>query len=128
MNAKEIQLSVSRLYRPADTHLGIEADFLSDWNMVYWTSEIRRVSLAKVVDKCVLVCSTAIDQPIEEFTRQGPYRFYFDKAYNPSTKEFEALPSEAERIGSSSKGKGGGKGAASKGASSKSSQTTLVSH
>ena len=124
INAKDIQISVSRLYRPADTHLGKEAEFNSEWNMVYWTSEIRQVSLAKIVDKCVLICSTAIDQTIEEFNRQGPYRFYFNKAYNPTTKEFEALPSEAERIGSSSEGKD--KHSVVKEDSSKFSQTTLV--
>ena len=128
MDPKEIQLTVNRLYRPADTHLGKEAEYRNDWNMLYWTTESRTVPLAKVVDKCVLVCSTAIDEPIEEFVNKGPYRFYFNKAYNPATKEFEALPSEAERIGSSSKGKGkGGKGAASKSVSNKPAQVNLVS-
>lgn len=124
-----MQLTVSRLYRPGDTHLGREAAFRNDWNLVYWTNETRLVPLAKVVDKCVLVCSTAIDQPIEEFVNEGPYRFYFNKAYNPSSKEFEPLPSEAERIGSSfaSKGKGKGGKATSK-SFNKPTQTTLVSY
>ena len=122
-------MTVSRLYRPGDTHLGKEAAFRNDWNLVYWTNETRLVPPAKVVDKCVLVCSTAIDQPIEEFIEQGPYRFYFNKSYNPATKEFEPLPSEAERIGSSFASKGKGKGGKTTTAKSinKAGQTTLVS-
>ena len=107
MNAGEVCLKVKRIYRPGDTHLGRDAGFRSDWNLVYWSDEIHKLELNNVVDKCVLVCSTAIDEPIEEFVRNGPNRMYFNKAYNPSEREFEPPPVEAERIGSSSKGKGG---------------------
>lgn len=114
-----------RLYRPGDTHLGREGAFRSDWSLVYWSQEERNITLSKVVDKCVLVCSTAIDQPIHEFVKAGPNRFYFDKMYVPNAEKpeeaFVPLPDAAERVGAvlSSKGKGG-KSLASK--SSKSAQ------
>jgi hypothetical protein len=78
--------------------------------VVYWSDEIHKLKLNKVVVKCVLVCSAAIDEPIEEFVRNGHNRMYptvSNKAYNPAEREFEPPPVEAERIGSNSKGKGG---------------------
>jgi DNA (cytosine-5)-methyltransferase 1 len=107
LNAREVFLKVKRVYRPADTHLGRDACFRSDWNVVYWSDEIHKLKLNKVVVKCVLVYSAAIDEPIEEFVRNEPNRMYSNKAYNPAEREFEPPPVEAERIGSSPKGKGG---------------------
>lgn len=98
---------MKRLYRPSDTHLGKEAGFKADWNMVYWSDEIHKLELTKVVDKCVLACATALSEPLEEYIKTGPCRFYFNKSYNPADKTFEPPPVEAERIGSRSKGKGG---------------------
>jgi len=60
--------------------------------MLYWTNEWRTVLLAKVVDKCVFVCSTAINRVMsEDFVRKGLFRFYSKKSYNLATKELEAL-------------------------------------
>ena len=84
MNAREVFLKVKRIYRPADTHLGRDACFRSDWNVVYWSDEIHKLKLNKVVVKCVLVCSAAIDEPIEEFVRNGPNRMYPIK---PTTRQ-----------------------------------------
>ena len=84
MNAREVFLKVKRIYRPADTHLGRDACFRSDWNVVYWSDEIHKLKLNKVVVKCVLVCSAAIDEPIEEFVRNGPNRMY---PIRPTTRQ-----------------------------------------
>ena len=137
MPPQEVQLTVVRLYRPGDTHLGKEGAFRSDWNQVYWSQEERHVTLAKVVDKCVLVCSSALDLPVRQFVRAGPNRFYFDKMYVPSAvlagkpeEAFVPLPDAAERIGAalSSKGgsKSGGKGLANKSAKPAQSQPSAV--
>ena len=99
MSADDVRLRLVKLYRPGNTHFGVEGAFRGDWNLVYWSSEIVTVELSRAVSKCVLVCSTAIDEPIEEFVRKGPNRFYFNKTYNAATKSFEELPPEAESVG-----------------------------
>ena len=114
LSPQEVQLTLVRMYRPSDTHLGKEGAFRSDWNYVYWSQDERHIPLAKVVDKCVLVCSSALDMPVREFVKTGPNRFYFDKMYVPSSETTEEpfivpLPDAAKRIGaalSSNSGKG----------------------
>ena len=125
LSPQEVQLTLVRMYRPSDTHLGKEGAFRSDWNYVYWSQDERHIPLAKVVDKCVLVCSSALDMPVREFVKTGPNRFYFDKMYVPSSEKpeesFVPLPDAAERIGAALSSKSGkGKGGANK--SSKAAQ------
>ena len=110
LSPTEVRLKVVKMYRPGNTHLGAEAAFRSDWNMVYWSNEKVGVELAKVCGKCVLVNSAALDVPLEQFINQGPLRFYFNKCYNAETKEFEAVPCDAEHIGGRKKSKGKSKG------------------
>ncbi len=102
-----MQLTVSSLYRPADTHLGKEAEYLKDWNMLYWTKELQIVQspLQKSFTNASLSAARLLMNQSKSLSAKGP---------QSDDQEFEALPSETERISSNSKGKGkGGKGAAS---------------
>ena len=93
LNAKEVALKVKRIYRPADTNLGSEACLRSDCNLVFWSDELHTVELEKIVGKCVLVCDTTGEKPIEvQLTRSEPARMYFKEAYNPTKRAFESLP------------------------------------
>ena len=91
---------MKRIYRPGDTHLAYETELRSEWNLVYWSNEVHKLELARVVDKCVVVCSKAIEGHIDEFIQGGPFRMYFNEAYNAEKLEFEPTPTDAEQIGS----------------------------
>lgn len=68
------------------------------------------VRFSEVAGKCYLIYSENLDKSLQEWSSEGPYRFYFTQAYNASEKTFDEPSYQASSIGKVGKGKGKGKG------------------
>lgn len=55
--------------------------------------------------KCYLAFGDNIES-ISEWTKSGPFRFYFSEKYNPSNYNHEEVPMQARKLGTLGKGKG----------------------
>ncbi|XP_014605619.1 PREDICTED: DNA (cytosine-5)-methyltransferase PliMCI-like [Polistes canadensis] len=117
--SSDIWIKVNKLYRPENTHKGLNLMHQVDLNMLYWSDEVCNVKFSEVTGKCYLAYSENLDQPLEEWSMGGPYRFYFTQAYNASEKTFDEPSPQACNIGKSSKGKGKGKGTKSENSETK---------
>ncbi|GLH01282.1 DNA (Cytosine-5)-methyltransferase PliMCI [Gryllus bimaculatus] len=106
----DIYLRVKKFYRPEDTHKGASLSYQADLNMLYWSDEEVDIILPDVVGTCYVVYGENIDEPIIEWTKRGPNRFYFNQAYNSMKQSFGEPPVQASLLGSQGKGKGKGKG------------------
>ncbi|XP_076670133.1 DNA methyltransferase 1a [Andrena cerasifolii] len=102
----DINIKINKLYRPEDTHRESTLMEQTDLNMVYWTDEVCTVKFTQVAGKCYLTYSENLNQPVDEWAAAGPYRFYFNEAYNVQEKTFDEPPYRAISIGKSDKGKG----------------------
>jgi len=109
---KEILLRVRKFYRPENTHKGLIGTVTSDLNMLYWCEEEAKLGFDYIEGKCYV---TYVDEPdinVDEYTREGPHRFYFRESYHAESEEFDLPPNKARQelsAGKSSKGKGKGK-------------------
>ncbi|PBC27578.1 DNA (cytosine-5)-methyltransferase PliMCI [Apis cerana cerana] len=102
----DINIMVNKLYRPENTHRSSTLMEQADLNMVYWSNEVCNIKFIKVVGKCYLAYSENLNQSIEEWIAAGPYRFYFNEAYNVQEKTFDEPPYHAISIGKCGKSKG----------------------
>ncbi|XP_012254092.2 DNA (cytosine-5)-methyltransferase 1-like isoform X2 [Athalia rosae] len=110
VSSDEIWITVTKLYRPENTHKLQQSVEQADLNMLYWSREVRDLNFQKVVGKCYLMYSENLEQSIEEWSNSGANRFYFSQSYNIDEKNFEEPPPHTITIGKQSKGKGKGKG------------------
>lgn len=51
--------------------------------------------------KCFVTYENNLDIDVVEWSAKGPYRFYFNEAYDPNTLTFIEPPSVAKEIGNS---------------------------
>ena len=66
--------------RPEDTHKGKQASYQADLNLVYYSFEEAKVSLADICGKCEVIYSEEVldsRSKLDEYFRSGPDRFYF---------------------------------------------------
>lgn len=73
---------------------------------IYNNFVVCNIKFIKVVGKCYLAYSENLNQSIEEWIAAGPYRFYFNEAYNVQEKAFDEPPYHAISIGKCGKSKG----------------------
>ncbi|KAG9430318.1 DNA methyltransferase 1a [Apis mellifera carnica] len=106
VSPSDINIMVNKLYRPENTHKSSTLMEQADLNMVYWSNEVCNIKFIKVVGKCYLTYSENLNQSIEEWIAAGPYRFYFNEAYNVQEKTFDEPPYHAISIGKCGKSKG----------------------
>ncbi|XP_033204996.2 DNA methyltransferase 1a isoform X1 [Bombus vancouverensis nearcticus] len=102
----DIKIKVNKLYRPENTHKNVTLMEQADLNMVYWSDEVCNIKFIEVVGKCYLAYSENLNQTVDEWTAEGPNRFYFNEAYNAQEKTFNEPPYHAISIGKSRKSKG----------------------
>ncbi|KAL2747796.1 DNA (cytosine-5)-methyltransferase PliMCI isoform X1 [Vespula maculifrons] len=108
--SSDIWIKVNKLYRPENTHKGLNLMHQADLNMLYWSDEVCNVRFSEVTGKCYLIYSENLDRSLQEWSAEGPYRFYFTQTYNASEKTFDEPSYPASNIGKIGKGKGKGKG------------------
>ncbi|XP_043507435.1 DNA (cytosine-5)-methyltransferase 1-like isoform X1 [Frieseomelitta varia] len=95
----DIFIKVNKLYRPENTHKNFTLVEQADINMVYWSDEVYDIEFQEVIEKCYLTYSGNLNQTIEEWSAEGPNRFYFNEAYNAQKEMFYEPPHHATRIG-----------------------------
>lgn len=91
----DIKMTVSKFYRPENTHRGCTFAYQADLNLLYWSKEEATVSFDSVVGACLVTCGEDLNCSVEEYTARGVNNFYFLEAYNSEKKEFEEAPVEA---------------------------------
>lgn len=55
--------------------------------------------------KCYLAFGDNLEST-SEWSKKGPFRYYFTESYNPKTHKNDEVPMQARRIGILGKGKG----------------------
>lgn len=116
LTVDDIKLKVQKLYRPENTHKGITLSQQVDLNVVYWSEEQVTVSFSQVMGRCHLVYSDNLDISAQDWSMQGPDRFYFTESYNSTYKDFSQVGDSGMAVGRMGKGKGSGKGKSKKAA------------
>ena len=111
----DVKLRIRKFYRPENTHRGASSTYQAELNMLYWSDEEVTVSCTGLMGKCYVSHRDNIEVPLDQHLIEGPYRFFFQEAYDANNKSFVEPPSKALNMGSIGKGKGGkGKGKAKK--------------
>ncbi|XP_065218148.1 DNA (cytosine-5)-methyltransferase PliMCI-like isoform X2 [Planococcus citri] len=96
-NPENITLIVKKLYRPENTHLDEHIMKHLDLNLVYWTDEECVVPFSEVEGKCYVANSRNLSCTADEWTRGGPYRFYYEEEYIPKERKFVPAPKMTTR-------------------------------
>ncbi|RZF31854.1 hypothetical protein LSTR_LSTR009501 [Laodelphax striatellus] len=102
----DIVITVNKMYRPENTHKGSNHVHQADLNLLYWSDEKINVDFTQVTGKCYISYNENFECSEDEWTQQGPHRFYFNQSYDASNQIFNDPPSLAMNIGSKGKGKG----------------------
>ncbi|KOX74441.1 DNA (cytosine-5)-methyltransferase 1 [Melipona quadrifasciata] len=95
----DIFIKVNKLYRSENTHKNCTLVEQADINMVYWSDDVYDIEFLKVIEKCYLTYSGNLNQTVEEWSAEGPNRFYFNEAYNAEKEMFYKPPYHATCIG-----------------------------
>ncbi|GIY34057.1 hypothetical protein CDAR_419951 [Caerostris darwini] len=102
------KVTLKMFYRPQDTH---KKDHLSqyelDLNLLYYSNEEITVDFCKITGKCYVVYSENLTESVDDYTKKGPHRFYFNESYDRVSKSFEEPPTIAQRMGRIGKGSKG---------------------
>lgn len=77
-----------------------------DLNLIYWSDELMEIPFKKVIGKCYVAYGDGVVISINEWSRSGPHRFYFNQGYNAKTFAYEDVDNNAKKIGQPGKGKG----------------------
>nr|QNQ79147.1 DNA (cytosine-5)-methyltransferase 1 [Phenacoccus solenopsis] len=96
-SASDIFLTVKKFYRPQDTHLDEDTVKHLDLNLLYWSEEESVVSFTKVEGKCYVANEKNLKCSTDEWSQQGPYRFYYKNAYDHKNKSFSRAPTTITR-------------------------------
>lgn len=100
-------IRVRKFYRPENTHRGKSVmTYQSDLNLIYWSEELVQIPFTKVIGKCYIAYGDGLGVPVNDWSRDGPHRFYFNQAYNLKTLTYEDVDNYAKKIGQPGKGKG----------------------
>ncbi|CAH1179610.1 unnamed protein product [Phaedon cochleariae] len=102
----EMKIKVRIFFRPENTIGSVVSAHTNDLNLLYYTNEVILVSFDSIVGKCYLSFGDNLKSP-SDWSKEGPFRFYFTELYNPKTYEYDEVPMRAKNIGSLGKGKGG---------------------
>jgi hypothetical protein len=94
----KIIILVHKIYRPENTHWGIEQTWKEDRNLVYWTEETAEVSLADIQGACKIVYVDHVGVSLYEYGKL-PDCFYFKHAYDAKLKSLIEPPTEAKKMG-----------------------------
>jgi len=73
----EVMLTVSKFYRPENTHKGSSFGHQANLNLLYWSKEEATVAVDDVVGGCVVTCGEDLNCSVEEYTARGINYFYF---------------------------------------------------
>ncbi|KAJ8922234.1 hypothetical protein NQ315_004171 [Exocentrus adspersus] len=108
--SNNIKIKVRIFYRPENTASSIFMSHVKDLNFLYYTDEVITTSFENVAGKCYLAYGDNFESP-SDWSKKGPFRFYFTETYDPKTHRNDEVPIQARKIGTLGKGKGGkGKG------------------
>lgn len=113
---QDIYIKVNIMYRPENTTNKFPHH--EDFNVVYWSDEIREVAFSSVVGPCYLIYEQNLPSNIDlqDWLQVNPNRFYFRMAFDKKTGKVIDVPQHSMSVGRVDKGKDKGKG---KGKSSK---------
>lgn len=64
------------------------------------------MSFSKVMGKCYVIYGDDPLVDINQWSKEGPFRFYFRQSYDSTNSSFTDVPVQAMKIGNSGKGKG----------------------
>nr|CAB3239240.1 DNA (cytosine-5)-methyltransferase 1 [Phallusia mammillata] len=95
----KINMTVTKFYRPENTHKSVKSTYFCDLNLLYWTDEEVTLDFDLVEGKCRVECEYDLTVPPAEYSRNGADRFYFSQAYNAKEKEFYDPPMQSRRTG-----------------------------
>lgn len=95
----QIYIKVKKLYRPENTNKDLQSTQKLDFNLLYWSEEEMKIPFSQVLGKCYLAFVENVKQ---EWSTQGPNRFYFCDTYLPLEKTFQEPSKFAKQIGKSS--------------------------
>ncbi|XP_018573692.1 DNA (cytosine-5)-methyltransferase 1 [Anoplophora glabripennis] len=101
-----IKIKTRIFYRPENTISSIFLSHVKDLNFLYYTEEVITTSFENVAGKCYLAFGDNLEST-SDWSKKGPFRFYFTESYNPKTHKNDEVPMQARRIGTLGKGKGG---------------------
>lgn len=95
---------------------------VKDLNFLYYTEEGKKCNENSNIflNYCILVITTLFENVVgkcylafgdnlestSEWSKKGPFRFYFTESYNPKTHKSDEVSMQARRIGTLGKGKG----------------------
>ncbi|GLV37979.1 Lysine demethylase 2 [Carabus blaptoides fortunei] len=101
---ENVQIKVQKLYRPENTHRGLQLSQQLDLNLLYWSEEELILPFHKVAGRCYLVYGDILDRAAADWSRDGPDRFYFMQTYCAERREFLPVGDSGGFVGKSSKG------------------------
>jgi len=96
---RKIKITVTKFYRPENTHKPLKSVYYSDLNLLYWSDEEVTVDFEAVQGKCWVECEYDLDMTPAEYSGKGPDRFYFSETYNSKERKFVEVPYESRRAG-----------------------------
>ncbi|KAJ8965257.1 hypothetical protein NQ314_004269 [Rhamnusium bicolor] len=102
----DLNVKVRIFYRPENTMSSIFLSHRKDLNCLYYTDEVITTSFENVEGKCFLAFGDNLASP-SEWSKKGPFRFYFTETYDPKTHKHDEVPAQARKTGTLGKGKGG---------------------
>ncbi len=93
-------VNIRKILRPGQI-LDPKTSHELDVNYVYWTEKIQKgIEPSSIVGKCFIRCKSSMSVPVDEWSDQGPRRFYYDQCADEITKELSPnLPIEAINYG-----------------------------
>lgn len=96
-NNSKLSIRVRVFYRLENT-TKFFTSFHKDLNYLYWTEEVVATLFENVVGKCYISFEDNLENPFE-WSKMGPFRFYFAESYNPHTFSYSDVPKQAQNIG-----------------------------
>jgi hypothetical protein len=92
VDKSNVRLTVRNLYRPQQTKLDMDKASRKDLNMVYWTDVEVKVNVDLVEGKCFVKSEQSLDKPVDQWTKEGEHRFYFNSFYDRFDNQFDKIP------------------------------------
>ncbi|XP_040567550.1 DNA (cytosine-5)-methyltransferase PliMCI [Lepeophtheirus salmonis] len=95
---RDYKLKVRVMYRPENTYyirFFSEITMSKSFNYLYWSEDEEIVDIHSVKGKCFIRPKTSIRVPIDEWSEEGEYRFYYSELYDSVKDDISELSFEA---------------------------------
>uniref|UniRef100_T1J9Q0 DNA (cytosine-5-)-methyltransferase n=1 Tax=Strigamia maritima TaxID=126957 RepID=T1J9Q0_STRMM len=92
---KEVGVRIRKFYRPENTHLGKQATYAADFNLLYMSNEETNVNISAIVSKCkVTYCRT----PSKIELTYDQQHFYYNQTYDARSEELTRSETHDEEV------------------------------